>query len=118
MADIPAKIIRNAAPHLEPGETALVAFPGQTKPMWWMIAGAVLFVVFNRYRSIVITDRRILVFDSGRWSTAKATTLIRELPRSTTIGPAEGMWYTTDALGETLHVHLRFHDEIAAADAA
>ncbi|MEZ5230777.1 MAG: hypothetical protein R2710_30130 [Acidimicrobiales bacterium] len=75
-----------------------------------------LFIVFNEYRTIVITDRRILVFDSGKWSTTKANSLVREVPRSLKIGPASGLWYKTEILGEPLHIHKRFHKDIAMAD--
>ncbi len=116
MADIRTKIMNNAAPHLQPGETAIAAFPTQTKPWWWLMIGVVPFMIFNKYRTVVVTDRRILVFNSGTWSTTKADELIREVPRSVRIGPAHGLWYHTDALGEPLNVHKRFHKDIALAD--
>lgn len=66
-----------------------------------------------------MTDRRILVLDSGRWSATKATAVVRELPRSTRIGPPTGtIWYRTESLGETLRIHRRFHADIERADAA
>ena len=37
---------------------------------------------------------------------------------STKIGPASGLWYRTEALGERLYIHKRFHKDIAAADGA
>lgn len=78
--------------------------------------GAVIFVVLNRYRPVVVTDRRIIVFDGGRWTTTKVNAVVREVPRSVRIGPAKGLWYTTTALGEPLHVHKRFYGEITRAD--
>ena len=34
------------------------------------------------------------------------------------IGPARGLWYKSERLGERLYVHKRFHKDIAQADAA
>ncbi len=116
MADIRQKIINSAAPQLQPGETAITAFAAQTKPWWWLLFGAVLFMALNHYRTVVITDRRILVFDSGKWTTTKAKTLLHEIPRATKIGPASGLWYSTDVLGEPLNIHKRFHKDVAMAD--
>ena len=42
--------------------------------------------------------------------------LLRELPRATRIGPASGLWYRTEALGERIYVHKRFHKDIEIAD--
>ncbi len=118
MADIRQKIIKNATPHLQPGETPIAAFVTQTKPWWWMLMGLVVFVALNRYQPVVVTDRRIIVFDSGRWMTTKAKSIVREAPRNIAMGPASGLWYTMNALGEPLQVHKRFHKDIAAADAS
>jgi hypothetical protein len=43
--------------------------------------------------------------------------VLHELPRSTRIGPASGLWYKTEALGERLYVAKRFHKDIEEADA-
>jgi hypothetical protein len=65
----------------------------------------------------VVTDRRILVCRSGRLSTTKVHEVLHELPRTTQIGPASGLWYKCETLGERLYVHKRFHKDIAQADA-
>ena len=117
MAKINDKIAANAAGHLQPGEQVQAAFATQTKPWWMMLLGMVVFIVANRYRPVVVTDGRIIVFDGGRWATTAVKSVVREVPRSVRIGPAKGLWYTTNALGEPLHVHKRFHGEINRADA-
>ena len=116
MANIRDKIIKKAEPHLQPGETAVTAFFAQTKPWWWMLMGYILFIALNRYRTVVVTTQRILVFDSGRWSTTKVGDLVREVPRSVRLGPPSGVWYSTDVLGEPLNIHKRFHKDINLAD--
>ncbi len=116
MADIRDKIMKKAAPQLQPGETMITAFVAQTKPWWWMLMGLVIFMALNRYRTVVVTTQRILVFDSGRWSTTKVGDLVQEVPRSVRIGPASGLWYSTDVLGEPLNIHKRFHKDIDIAD--
>jgi hypothetical protein len=42
--------------------------------------------------------------------------VLRELPRNTLIGPASGLWWRCESLGERLYVHKRFHKDVAAAD--
>ena len=37
-------------------------------------------------------------------------------PRATTIGPASGMWWKCETLGDRMFVHKRFHKDIEAAD--
>jgi hypothetical protein len=112
------RIAAAAAPFLEPGETARTAFVAQTTSSWWILLGFVPFLLLNKYRCVVVTDRRILVLDSGKLASTKPRSVIRALPRSTRIGPAAGLWYVTGNLGETLRIHKRFHGDIAAADAA
>jgi hypothetical protein len=49
-------------------------------------------------------------------STTTGKEIVRELPRSVKIGPASGLWYKCDTLGERLYIHKRFHKDVAAAD--
>jgi hypothetical protein len=42
--------------------------------------------------------------------------LLRELPRQTKIGAPSGMWYRTDALGESIYINKRFFPEVFRAD--
>jgi hypothetical protein len=92
------------------------AFPAQTASSLLVLVGYIPFILANKYRCVVATDRRILVLDAGHLSTTKPRSVIRALPRSTRIGPASGLFYRTDALGENLRIHKRFHGDIAAAD--
>lgn len=106
------KIAASAQPHLQPGEQIQGVFSAQTMNQWWIVVFAFILLFGNRYRPVVATDRRILVFDSGRWTTTKAKSVVRELPRQTSIGEPSGLWWRTEALGERLYVHKRFHKDV------
>jgi hypothetical protein len=71
----------------------------------------------NRYRLIVVTPQRILVLDSGKVSMKKAKGVVAELPRSTRLGPATGLWHVIPVGAEKLRVHRRFFKDIETADA-
>jgi hypothetical protein len=111
------KIAEAVRPFLEQGEQVQAAFPAQTASQWLALAGWIPFVMTNQYRCIVATDRRILVLDAGKMNWAKPRSVLRTLPRSTRIGPASGLWYRTNHLGEDLRISKRFFAEIEAADA-
>lgn len=111
------KIVNNAAPYLRPGEQVQGAFAGQTISGWWSVL-TYLFIFWLRYRSVIVTDQRILILDTGKWSMTKPKGVVAELPRNIVIGPASGLWWKCEALGEKLYVHRRFHKDVVAADNA
>jgi hypothetical protein len=106
------KIAANAQPHLQPGEQIQGVFSAQTMSQWWILLTIFILLFGNRYRPVVATDRRILVFDSGRWTTTQAKSLVRELPRQTPLGEPSGLWWRTESLGERLYVHKRYHKDV------
>lgn len=111
------KITASLQPHLEPGETVQAVFPAQTmSPYWAILTYLVLF--FNKYRVVAATDRRILVCDTARLTTAKVKGVRAAHPRSTRIGPPSGLWWKCESLGEKMYVHKRFHKDVEQADAA
>lgn len=112
------KIRDKAAPQLQPGEQVQATIAAQNQSQWLILAGAILFFALNSYRSIVVTDRRIVVFDCGKWSQANPKRIVYEAPRATRLGPPSGLWHKV-ALGgdEELRIHKRFHKDIEAADA-
>ena len=113
------KIVEKAAPFLEPGEQVQAVIGAQTASQFLFLLGALPFILSNRYRCVLATDRRILVLDSGRRSAAAPKAVTRVLPRATRIGPPSGaIWFVTGSLGETLRIHKRFFKDIEAADAA
>lgn len=108
----------NVRPHLDPGEELQVVFGAQTVSPYSMSLLFIYFVFKNKYRVVAVTNRRILVCDSGRMKATAAKEVVQELPRTTEIGPARGLWYRCDSLGPTLHVHKRYHRDITTADEA
>ena len=111
------RIKDRATPFLEPGETVHHVLAGQSTSPYWSLLSYWILIVRNSYRAIVVTDRRILVFQSSRLATSSLKSVLRALPRSTRIGPASGLWYKTEALGELMYINIRFHKDIEAADA-
>jgi hypothetical protein len=111
------KIKANAAHLLQPGESIQAVFTAQTTSMYWVFVSYWIILLRNAYRVIVVTDRRIMVCRTGRFRVTPVKGLLAELPRNTQIGPAHGMWYRSESLGEKLYIHKRFHKDIAAADA-
>ena len=109
---------KNAAPLLAPGETLQAIFPAQTTSQYFSLLSFWIIIIRNSYRVIVVTDRRILVCGSGRFRVTPVKGVLRELPRSITIGPAHTLWYRFDSLGEKMYVNRRFFKDVEAADGA
>jgi hypothetical protein len=110
------KITEHARPLLEPGEQIQAVIPAQTKNGWLGALGIVWLIFVNRYRPIIVTDRRIVITDSGKWKMAAPTSIITTFDRSTRIGPAAGIWWKCTTLGEPLFIHKRFHKDVDKAD--
>ena len=107
----------NAAPFLQPGEKIQAVFGAQTASQWLFLISIWILVFKNAMRVIVVTDRRILVCQSGRLRATPVNAVLSEVPRATRIGPATGLWYKTEALGPKLYINKRFHKDVEAADA-
>ncbi len=108
----------NVQPHLQPGETVQSVFCGQTTSQWFALISIWIIIVSNAYRVVAVTDRRIIVFRSGRFRMTPVKGVVAEFPRGTRIGPASGLWYKCENLGERLYIHKRFHKDVVAADTA
>ena len=111
------KLVQKVTPMLEPGEQVQAVFVGQTASQYWAMLGFVWFLAKNRYYTVAVTDRRIALFEGGRMTLASPKTLAASLPRHTKLGPATGLWWKTQIGGVQLHVHKRFHKDVAQADA-
>jgi hypothetical protein len=107
----------NAAHLLQPGEVVQAVFAAQTTSQWFALLSYWIIIAKNAYRVVIVTDRRILVAKSGRFRVTPVKEVVEELPRTTMIGPASGLWYQCHTLGERLYIHKRFHKDVAAADA-
>lgn len=116
MAAIRDKVIQHAQPLLEPGEQIQAVIPAQTKSGWLGAIGFIWLIFLNRYRPVVVTDRRIAITDSGRWSMAKPASIVSSVARNTQIGPPSGLWWKCTSLGDPLYIHKRFHKDVEKAD--
>src|ERR1700677_4954626 len=107
----------SAVPYLEPGETVQAVIGAQTASQYLAaITGVFVFLGLNRYRILAVTPTRIVVLDAGKASMKTARGGVREVPRSTRLGPATGMWHKIPVGDETLRVHRRFYKDLEAAD--
>jgi hypothetical protein len=43
-------------------------------------------------------------------------TIVTSLPRTTQIGPPNGLWWKCTSLGQPLYIHKRFHKDVEKAD--
>jgi hypothetical protein len=111
------KIRANAGHLLRPGEVIQAVIPAQTVSQYFALISYWIIIFANAHRVIVATDQRILVCRSGRFTMTPVGAVEREVPRGTLIGPAHGLWYKCESLGERLYIHRRFHKDIAEADA-
>ena len=112
------KIVERAAPFLQQGEQPQAAFAAMTvSPLKVALIGFILASRKRPYRAILATDRRILVLEATM-GMRKITGLLRELPRATRIGPAKGLHYKTDVLGERMWIPKVEQRQVAEADAA
>jgi hypothetical protein len=112
------KLQRNATSLLQPGETIQSVFCAQTVSAYFALISIWIIILSNAYRVVVVTDRRILVCRSGRFTMSPVKAVMAELPRQTRLGEPSGLWWPMDALGFRLYVHRRFHKDVRQADAA
>ena len=112
-------MVESARPFLRPGEQIQAVFGAQTASQYIAaLAGIFFFLGLNRFRILVVTPDRIVVLDAGKMSFKKAKSALGELPRSTRLGPANGIWHVIEVNGEKLRVHRRFFKDLEAADAS
>ena len=109
----------SAAQFVEPGETIEQVFGAQTaSPLTAPLIGSLIALIINRYRIVVVTDRRILVLDAGKWTQRTARAVVSELPRATRLGPTSGLWFKIETPAGKIHVRRYFYKDVNAADSA
>ena len=109
----------SAAQYLRPGEPIQAVIGAQTASQWLAaLTGFFVFLGLNRYRILAVTPNRILVLDAGKTSMKTARGVVTELPRSTRLGPGQGLWHRIQVGNENLRVHRRFFKDIETADTA
>jgi hypothetical protein len=113
------RMTTSSAQYLHPGETVEAVIEAQTVSNHVIALTAGWAGVLTRFRFIVVTPQRILVLKAGPWGMTEknARGVVGELPRSTRLGPASGLYHVIRANGEKLHVGRRFFKDIEAADA-
>jgi hypothetical protein len=109
------KIVENSQQFLNPGEQIQAVIGAQTISGWWGALTSLMFFV-NNYRAVLATDQRIIVLHCGKLRMGKPQSHVRDVARATRIGPPSGLWFKTEALGEKMYVHKRFHKDIETAD--
>ena len=112
------KMRANAAPLLQPGETIQAVFAAQTVSAYFALISIWIIIFSNAYRVVVVTDRRIMVCRSGRFTITPVKSIETEVPRATRIGDPSGLWWPCDTLGRRLYIHRRYHKDVREADAA
>ncbi|MDQ3934413.1 MAG: hypothetical protein M3340_07245 [Actinomycetota bacterium] len=93
------------APYLEPGETIRASFLGQTPiPPWvFFLIASYIFIFFQRYRTVVLTDRNVYVMENAFLRTYKFNKVAHKSPLATARVETGGSWASIDG-GPKLHV--------------
>jgi hypothetical protein len=125
--EVRSAIVKNAAPYLESGEVIQAVIPASPVNPWFILASPIgLFLPLLYFwwktlrvslRTIVITDRRIMLLRAGRITTKPVRGVVSNLPRDTQIGPARGIqFYRISTLGDSLYIHRRYFGDVNIAD--
>src|ERR671914_2187615 len=93
------------APYLEPGETIRASFLGQTPiPPWvFFLIASYIFIFFQKYRTVVLTDRNVYVMENAFLRTYKYKRVALESPLASVRVESGGTWLSVDG-GPKLHV--------------
>lgn len=110
------KLRDRVQPQLQPGEQIQEVFLAQTGPSPWLGALTALIWFAVKRRIVVVTDRALVVFSASWWTGTHPKVMLGRLPRSTTVGPLSGLWAKSVIGGEQVHIHKRFHQDVARAD--
>jgi hypothetical protein len=135
-SNTPERIIQDAQPLLEPGESVAHVIRGLEGPNRYIAMGIALAVglgisyfigllgivfmwlVFTRLysrRVILATDRNLVILGCGRWRFTPKVLLDR-LDIETRIGPLKGLWMQSRLPGRRIYIVARSAREVVAAD--
>ncbi|MHB8456987.1 MAG: hypothetical protein ACYDBS_04775, partial [Acidimicrobiales bacterium] len=94
-------------------------FLAQSGPNPNLLFISYVFMLFNKYRVIAVTDRAIVVLSASISRPSFPKEVLERLPRATLLGPTSGMlWSPIGVPGQRrTWVHRRFYGDVAAADA-
>ncbi|MFI6761832.1 hypothetical protein ACIBF5_22095 [Micromonospora sp. NPDC050417] len=82
------------------------------------MAGILGALTLAKRRIVAVTGDAVVVMEAGGVNGTTPTKVLARLPRHTRLGPVRGVWAKTRIGEEKLYVHLRFHKQVRAADAA
>ena len=104
---------------LLPEEQVGVVFMGQTGPTPYLLFLSYLTVFWSRYYIVAVTDQSIVTFRSTIWKPSFVKQPVEQVRYARRqMGPLGGLWGQVQLDDVKLHVHKRFHKDVAAADAA
>ncbi len=94
-----------AAPYLEAGETVRSSFLGQTPiPPWvFFLIASYIFIFFQKYRTVVVTERNVYVMENAFLRTYKFNRVAHKSPLASARIEATDGWMSVDG-GPKLHV--------------
>jgi hypothetical protein len=86
------------APYLEPGETLRASFLGQTPiPPWvFFLVAPYVFIFFQKYRTVALTDRKVYVMQNAFLRTYKFSAVGHKAPLGSARVESGGTWVTID----------------------
>jgi hypothetical protein len=112
------KLAQWAAPFLEPGEQIQSIFLAQSGASpYWRFLSSWIVVLTAGYATVVVTDRSVVVLRNGRLMGNRPKSVLARLPRQPLDDPS-GLWGKLNLNGTRYWVHLRFHKDVKAANAA
>lgn len=93
------------APYLEPGEQIRGSFLGQTPiPPWvFLLIAPYVFIFFQKYRTVVLTDRNVYVLRNAFLRTYSFKEVAHKAPLQTARIESGTSWLSVDG-GPKLHV--------------
>ena len=112
------KLRANAAHVLRPGENVQAVFTAQTASPYWALLSYWIVMFKNTYRVVIVTDQRILVCKSGRFSTTPVNEVVGEFPAPPRSARRRVSGTSATRSGDRLYIHKRFHKDVNAADGA
>jgi hypothetical protein len=111
------KLANWARPYLEPDEEIQAVFLVQSVSPYWILISILIGVFSDGYRTVVVTDRAIVLLRNGRMLGARPKEVAQRRPRDEWLGDPKGIWGRVQ-LDRKYWVHKRFHKEVVAADTA
>jgi hypothetical protein len=89
-------------PYLEPGERAAVVLTGARPNFWFILMGAIPYLIISRYHYLVVTDRGVLVLEISKYKSYTVKRLVsRGSHADMELGPVKFPGIVTARVGDT-----------------